>query len=155
VRRLVSGQNSIQLAEFGLMGFGNVAGWKSILEAAVDRSLGRRGRSLVVAAALLGALIGTSLGLTAEDTQTSPTVAAPDPADGAALAASPPGSRPPASRAAASGHRSDANPSSGTQQAESADRPGKRDATAHKHREAGRGKPGNHGKDKPDKSKDK
>jgi hypothetical protein len=114
----------------------------------VDRSLGRPGRSLVVAAALLGALIGTGLGLTAEDTQTSPTVAAPDPADGAALAASPPGSQPPASRAAASGRQSDPNQSSGTQQAESADRPGKRDATAHQHREAGHDKPRKHGKDK-------
>jgi hypothetical protein len=96
----------------GSWGFGNVAGWNSTLEAAVDRSHGRRGRSLVVAAALLGALIGTGLGLTAEDTQTSPTVAAPDPPDAAALAASPPSSQPPASRAAASGDQSDDNPSS-------------------------------------------
>jgi hypothetical protein len=151
--RLVSGQHEIQLPEFGFMGVRQRSRWNSTLEAAVDRSLGRRGRSLVVAAALLGALIGTGLGLAAEDTQTSPTVAAPDPADGAALAASPPGSQPPASRAAASGHRSDANPSSGTQQAESADRSGKRDATAHRHREADRHKSGNRGKDKPGKGK--
>ena len=48
------------------------------------------------------------------------------------------GSQPPASRPAGSRNRSDANPSSGIQQAESADRPGKQDGKAHKDREAGR-----------------
>ena len=72
---------------------------------------------------------------------------------GAALAASSLGNQPPASRAADSGDQSDGNQSSGTQQAESADRPGKRDAKAHKHREAGRDKPGNRGRDKAGKDK--
>jgi hypothetical protein len=121
----------------------------------VNRSLRRRGRSLVVAGAVLGALIGTGLGLTVEDTETSPTVAAPDRGQGAALAANPPGSQSPASRPAGSGNRSDAYQSSGTQRAESADRPGKQDGKTHKDREAGRDKPGNRGKDKPDKGKDK
>jgi hypothetical protein len=121
----------------------------------VDQSLRRRGQSLVLAGAVLGALIGTGLGLTAEDTETSPTVAAPNPAHGAALAASPSGSQPPASRSVGSGNRSDGNRSFGTQRAESADRPGKRDGKAHEDREAGHDKPGNRGKDKPDKGNDK
>jgi hypothetical protein len=120
----------------------------------VDRSLCRRGQSLVVAGAVLGALIGTGLGLTAEDTGTSLTVAAPKRAHGAALAASPMGSQPPASRSVGSGNRSEGNRSLGTRRAESADRPGKGDGKAHRDREAGHNKPGNRGKDKPEKRKD-
>jgi hypothetical protein len=117
----------------------------------VDRSLRRRGQSLVAVGALVGALIGTLLGLVVGDAETSTRVAA-EPAGGAALAASSQGSQPPASRAG-SGHRSDANPSSGSQQAASTDRPGKGDAKAHKHRGAGRDRPGDRGKDKPGKDK--
>ena len=43
--------------------------------------------------------------------------------------------------------------SSGTQQAESTDRPDKGDAKAYKHRGAGRDRPGDRGKDKPGKDK--
>jgi hypothetical protein len=110
----------------------------------VDRSLRRRGQLLVVVGALLGALIGTTLGLIAEDAQTSTAVAGPGPGRGAALAASPPSSQPTASRAAGSG---DGNDSSGTQRAEPPGRPDKRDGNAHKDRAAG--------KDKPSKGKDK
>jgi hypothetical protein len=42
----------------------------------VDRSFRRRGQHLVVVGALLGAVIGTTLGLIAEDAQTSTAVAA-------------------------------------------------------------------------------
>jgi hypothetical protein len=71
-----------------------------------------------------------------------------------ALAASPPGSQPPASRAAGSEDRSDGSEPSGIQRAESADRLAKRDGKAHKDREAGRDTPGNRGKDKPGKGRD-
>lgn len=115
----------------------------------MDRSLRRRGQSLVAVGALIGALIGTLLGLVVGDTEPSTGVGA-EPAGGAALAASSPSSQPPASRAAGSGKQRDGNTSSGTQQTVSADRPGKRDAKAYKHREVGRDKPG---KDKPGKDK--
>lgn len=118
----------------------------------MDRSLRRRGQSLLAVGALVGALIGTLLGLIVGDAEPSTRVRA-EPAAGAALAANSPGSQPPASRAAGSGDQSDANQSSGTKQAESADRSGKRDAKAHKHREAGHDKSGNLGKDKPGKDK--
>ena len=108
----------------------------------MDRSLRRRGQHLVVVGALLGALIGTTLGLIAEDTQPSTAVAAP--ARGAALAASPPSSHSPPSRAAGSG---DGNDSPGNQRAESPGRPDKRDGNAHKDRAGG--------KDKPSKGQDK
>jgi hypothetical protein len=109
----------------------------------VDRLNRRRGQHLVVVGALLGALIGTALGLIAEDAQTSTTVAA-GPGRGATLAASPPSSHPPASRAA--GAR-DGNDSSGNQRAEPPGRPDKGDGNARKDRAGG--------KDKPSKGKDK
>jgi len=71
-------------------------------------------------------------------------VAASGPGRGAALAASPPSSHPPPSRAAGSG---DGNDSSGNQRAESSGRPDKRDGKAQKDRAGG--------KDKPDKGKAK
>jgi hypothetical protein len=112
----------------------------------VDRSLRRRGQILVVVGALVGTLIGTALGLIAEDAQPSTAVAAPGPGRGAALAASPPTTHPPASRAAGSG---DGNDSSGNQRAEPPGRPDKRDSNAHKDRAGGKGKPGkDKGKDK-------
>jgi hypothetical protein len=151
---LVRLQTRSSWASLGSWGFGNLERWVRswrLLEAVVDRSLRRRGQSLVVVGALVGALIGTLLGLVVGGAEPS-TRGAAEPAAGAALAASSPGSQPPASRAG-SGHRSDANPSSGTQQAESTDRPGKRDAKAHQHREAGRDKPRDRGKDKPGKGK--
>ena len=122
------------------------------MEAVEDRSLRRRGQSLVAVGALVGALIGTLLGLVVGDAETSTRVAT-EPAGGAALAASSQGSQPPASRAAGSGDRRDGDQSSGTQQAESTDRPDKGDAKAYKHRGAGRDRPGDRGKDKPGKGK--
>jgi hypothetical protein len=111
----------------------------------VDRSLRRRGQHLVVVGALVGALIGTTLGLIAEDAQTSTAVAA-GPGRGAALAASPPTTHPPPSRAAGSG---EGNDSSGNQRAEPPGRPDKRDGNAHKDRAGGKGKPSkDKGKDK-------
>jgi hypothetical protein len=117
----------------------------------VDRSLRHRGQFLVVVGALLGALIGTALGLIGEDAQTSTAVVAPGPGRGAALAASPPSSHPPPSRAAGSG---DGNDSSGNQRAAPPGRPAKRDGNAHKDRAGGKDKPGK-GKDKPGKGKGK
>jgi hypothetical protein len=114
----------------------------------VDRSFRRGGQVLVVVGALLGALIGTALGLIAEDAQTSTAVVATGPGRGAALAATPPTSHPPPSRAAGSG---DGNDSSGNQRAEPPGRPDKRDGNAHKGRAGGRDKPGGRGKDKPGK----
>jgi hypothetical protein len=121
------------------VGFGNVFRVLFELGGPVDRSLRRRGQFLVVAGALVGALIGTALGLIAEDAQTSTAVAAPGPGRGAALAASPPTSHPPPSRAAGSG---DGNDSSGNQRAEPPGRPDKRDGNAHKDRAGGKDKPG-------------
>src|SRR5512132_3246929 len=115
----------------------------------VHRSFRRRGQFLVVVGALVGALIGTTLGLIAEDAQPSTAVAAAGLGRGAALAASPPSSHPPASRTAGAGHGND---SSGTQRAESPGRPDKRDGNAHKDRAGGKDKPGK-GKDKPGKGK--
>jgi hypothetical protein len=125
-------------------GSGNVVRVVFDLGGPVDRSLGRRGQFLVVVGALLGALIGTALGLIAEDAQTSTAVAAPGPGRGAALAASSPTSHPPASRAAGSGNGND---SSGTLRAEPPGQPDKRDGNAQKDRAGG--------KDKPSKGKDK
>ena len=105
----------------------------------MDRSLRHRGQFLVVVSALLGALIGTALGLLGEDAQTSTAVAAPGPGRGAALAASPPSSHPPPSRAAGSG---DGNDSPGNQRAAPPGRPAKRDGNAHKDRAGGKDKPG-------------
>jgi hypothetical protein len=105
----------------------------------VDRSLRRRGQFLVVAGALLGALIGTTLGLIVEDAQTSTAVAASGPGRGAALAASPPTSHPPASRAAGSGTGND---SPGNQRAEPPGQPDKRDGKAQEDRAGGKDKPG-------------
>ena len=107
-------------------GFGKVVMVVFELGGPVDRSLRRRGQHLVVVGALLGTLIGTALGLIAEDAQTSTAVAASGPARGAALAARPPSSHPPASRAAGSW---DGNDSSGNQRAEPPGRPDKRMAT--------------------------
>jgi hypothetical protein len=104
----------------------------------VDRSPRRRGQLLLVVAALLGALIGTALGLIVEDAQTSTAVAAPGPGREAALAASPPSSHPSASRAAGSG---DGNDSPGNQRAESPGRPDRRDGKAQQDRAGGKGKP--------------
>jgi hypothetical protein len=120
----------------------------------VDRSLRRRGQFLVVVGALLGALIGVGLGLAVEDAGTSRAVAAPG--HGAALAATPPDNQPPASRTAGSGSRTAGNDSSGSQHAESADRPDKRHGKAQKDGDGRQDKPGidQHGKDNQGKGQD-
>jgi hypothetical protein len=125
-------------------GSGNVVRVVFELGGPVDRSPRRRGQVLVVAGALLGALIGTALGLIVQDAQTSTAVAAAGPGRGAALAASPPTSHPPASRAAGSG---DGNDSPGNQRAEPPGRPDKRDGNAQNDRAGGQDKPSK-GKDK-------
>jgi hypothetical protein len=131
-------------------GSGNVVRVVFDLGGPVDRSLRRRGQLRVVAGALLGALIGTTLGLIVQDAQTSTAVAAAGPGHGAALAASSPTSHPPPSRAAGSG---DGNDSPGNQRAEPPGRPDKRDGNAQKDRAGGKDKPS---KDKgKDKGKDK
>ena len=68
----------------------------------VDRSSRRRGQSLVVVGALLGALGGVALGLAVGGPQTSAAVAAPAPARSAAVAATPPTSQPTASQSSGS-----------------------------------------------------
>jgi hypothetical protein len=125
-------------------GSGNVVRVVFELGGPVDRSPRRRGQVLVVAGALLGALIGTALGLIVQDAQTSTAVAAAGPGRGAALAASPPTRHPPASRAAGSG---DGNDSPGNQRAEPPGRPDKRDGNAQNDRAGGQDKPSK-GKDK-------
>ena len=112
----------------------------------MDRSLRRRGQFLVVVGALLGALIGTALGLIVEDAETSAAVAAPGPGRGVALAASPPTSHPPASRAAGCGY---GNGSPGNLRAEPPGRPDKRVGKAKNDRAGGKDKPSkDKGKDK-------
>lgn len=111
-----------------------------------------RGQMLVLAAALLGAVIGVTLGLVGEGGGTSPAVAAPGRASRVALATTPSSSQPSASRAAGSGGQADSSDSRDHQGAESAgrsgkDKPGKQ--------EGDRDKPDGHGKDKPGKGKDK
>ena len=128
----------IKLLRFGSAGVGNVVRVVFELGGPMNRSLRRRGQLLVVVGALLGALIGTALGLIVEDAQTSTAVAA-GPGRGAALAASSPSSHPLPSRAAGSG---DGNDSSGNQRAEPPGRPDKRDGNAHKDRAGGKDKPG-------------
>jgi hypothetical protein len=107
----------------------------------VDGSLRRRGQLLVVVGALLGALVGVTLGLAVDDGGAGVATAVQGTVRGAALAAGAPGSRPPTSRTV--GGRG------GTQDAGPADRPGKdRD-------KRDKAKPEGHGKDKPEKDKRK
>jgi len=67
----------------------------------VDRSLRDLGQILVVMGALLGAVLGVGLALIVENADTSGSVMASGP-ERAAVLASPPSSRPPASREASS-----------------------------------------------------
>jgi hypothetical protein len=93
-----------------------------------------------VVGALLGALIGVGLGLAVDDAGTSRAVAAPG--RGAALAASPPSSQPPASRTAGSGSGTTGTEASGSQQVESADRSDKGHGSARKDGIGHQDKPG-------------
>jgi hypothetical protein len=104
-----------------------------------------------VVGALLGALVGITLGLAVDDPGDGTATAATAPDRGAALAAGAPGSQPPTSRTVGTG--------SGTEDAGPADRPGKargedRDKPrpeGHGRGKAGKGKHKDRaGKDKPD-----
>lgn len=117
----------------------------------MDGSPRRPGRPLVVVGALLGALVGITLGLAVDDPGDGTATAATAPDRGAALAAGAPGSQPPTSRTVGTG--------SGTEDAGPADRPGKargedRDKPrpeGHGRGKAGKGKHKDRaGKDKPD-----
>jgi hypothetical protein len=119
----------------------------------VDRSLRRLGQRLVVMGALLGAVTGVALALIMEDGEPSRGVAAPGRERAAMLAASPPSSHPPASRAASSEDPADGNDSLGSQRAESVGRADQRDGTVEKNGEGRRDNPGK-GKDNPGKGKD-
>ena len=119
----------------------------------MDRSLRRLGQLLVVMGALLGAVLGVSLALIVEHAETSRAVAALGRERAAVLAASPPSSETPASRAASSQDRADGSDSSGNQRAQSTGRGDQRAGKADKDRESHRDKAGSRGKDKPNKSK--
>jgi hypothetical protein len=105
----------------------------------VDGSLRRRGQLLVVVGALLGAVVGVTLGLVVDDPGAGEVAAGPAPDRGAAVAAATPGSRPPTSRTVGAG----------------SDGPAARPAKAHDKADKARSE--GHGKDKPgkDKRKDK
>jgi hypothetical protein len=109
----------------------------------VDRSLRRLGQLLVVTAALLGAVLGVSLALLVETAETSRAVGAPGGERAAVLAANPPSSRPPASRAASSQDSADG--------AEAADRANQRAGKADKNGENRGDKAGGRVKKKPGK----
>jgi hypothetical protein len=120
----------------------------------VDRSFRLRGQLLVVAAALLGAVIGVALGLAGERGDGGVAVAAPRRASKVAPATAPASRQPPASRAAGSAGQADGNDPPSNRRAESVDRPGKGHDMPSKH-ERDRDKPGGHGKGKAGKGKDK
>jgi hypothetical protein len=120
----------------------------------VDRSLRRLGQLLVVMGALLGAVLGVALALIVEHAETSRAVAALGRERAAVLAASPPTSTPPASRAARSQDPAAGNDSSGDQRAQSAGRADQRAGKADRNRESHRDQAGSRDKDKPNKSKD-
>ena len=96
----------------------------------MDRSSRRRGQSLVLASALLGALGGVVLGLALGDPQTSAAVAAPARARGAAVAATPSTSQPTASQPSGSGDRADGGEPAGRLRTQSVEHPGKAKTTA-------------------------
>ena len=91
----------------------------------MDRSSRRRGQSLVVVGALLGALGGVALGLAVGCPQTSAAVAAPAPARSAAVAATPPTSQPTASQSSGSRDWADGAMSTGRLRIQSVKHPGR------------------------------
>jgi hypothetical protein len=121
----------------------------------VDRSLRRLGQLLVAMAALFGAVLGVALALILENTETSRAGVALGRERAAVLAASPPSSQPPASRAVGSADSADGSGSSPSRRVESADRAGQRDGKANKDGESRKDKAGGRGKDKPSKGKGK
>jgi type IV secretory pathway TrbL component len=116
----------------------------------VDRSLRDLGQILVVMGALLGAVLGVGLALIVENADTSGTVVASGP-ERAAVLASPPSSRPPASRVASS-EGSAAGSGAAARQREAADQADHRDQKADRNRNGRPDKPGKRnvtpGKDK-------
>jgi hypothetical protein len=92
-------------------------------------------------AAMLGSVLGVSLALIVENAETSRAVGAPGGERAAVLAANPPSSRPPASRAASSQDSADG--------AEAADRANQRAGKADKNGENRGDKAGGRGKKKP------
>jgi hypothetical protein len=120
----------------------------------VDRSLRRLGQLLVAMAALLGAALGVALALILENTETSRAAVALGRERAAVLAASPPSSQPPASRAVSSADSADGSGSSASRRVESADRADQRDGKANQDGESrGEDKAAGRGKDKPSKGK--
>jgi hypothetical protein len=117
----------------------------------VDRSLRHLGQLLVVMGALLGATLGVALALIVQNADTSGAVVAGR-ERAAVLAAGPPGSRPPVSRATGSEDSAAGSGASGTQRAEAADQADQGDGKADKNRNGRHDKPGK-GKDKPGKGK--
>ena len=115
----------------------------------MDRSLRDLGQILVVMGALLGAVLGVGLALV-ENADTSPAVLAPGHVRAAVLA-SPPSSRPPASRVASS-EGSAAGSGAAARQREAADQADHRDQKADKNR---KGRPDKSGKRNVTPGKDK
>jgi hypothetical protein len=119
----------------------------------VDRSLRHLGQTLVVMGALLGAVLGVALALIVENADTSGTVVAGR-ERAAALATSPPSSRPPVSRGVSSTDSASGNGASASQRADAADQTDQGDGKADKNSEDRHDKPGK-GKDKQGKGKSK
>jgi hypothetical protein len=121
----------------------------------VDASVRRLGQLLVAMAALLGAALGVTLALIVENTETSRADVALGRERAAVLAASPPSSQPPATRAASSADSADGSGSSADQRVGSAGRTDQRDGKAGKDGESRRAKAGDRSKDKPSKEASK
>ena len=120
----------------------------------MDPSLRRLGQLLVVMAALLGCVLGVALALLVNDTETSRAVGTPL-RERAVLAASPPSSQPPVSRAGSAEDAGDGIDGSGMLRAESAGRADQRAGKTDKNGESRGDKTGGRGKDKAGKGKDK
>ena len=117
----------------------------------MDRSLRDLGQILVVMGALLGAVLGVGLALIVENADTSPAVVAPG-HERAAVLASQPSSRPPASREASSEGSAAGSGAAARQRDEAADQADHRDQKADKDRKGRPDKPGK-GNVKPGKHK--
>ena len=117
----------------------------------MDRSLRDLGQILVVMGALFGAVLGVGLALIVENADTSGTVVASGP-ERAVVLASPPSSRPPASREASSEGSAAGSGPAARQRDEAADQADHRDQKADKNRKGRPDKPGKRnvtpGKDK-------
>jgi hypothetical protein len=121
-------------------------------EAWMDRSLGRRGRFLVMVCALVGAVLGVAVGLVVDATETSTAAAASGRAGGLALAASPPSSHPPGSQASV-GDPADGGGSAAKHPTRSVARSDRAHGKAGKHGDRGRDRADGQGTGKPDKGK--